>query len=275
MALFDKSKFSTKKQMHKFLIKNKEQLLVQKKLSIKHADGFPFHGASNIIFSKNKAFKSNELISDPSDDLGVSVVINTTNWFDSHEDVHIPGLWTKSLNENKNPMHVQEHKSSEFSKIIASGGDLKVYTNDTTWKDLGFNIDGTTQALMHDSIVRKNRNPYMHDQYAKGYVTNHSVGMNYVKLVFCCDNPGYGAEFEAFEKYIEYVANKDDVVANSYFWAVTEAKYREGSAVPLGSNPMTPTLENNKTQSTEPGNHSNKNNEPQKNALTKRLIHLL
>jgi len=242
--LIDKSKFNSKKELITFMVKHKSELITQKKSSIKHADGFSFLSAPNLIYNKGHALKTNEPIENPEDNLSVSVVINSSNWFDSHEDVHIPGLWTKSLKENKNPMHVQEHKSNEFNKIIASGKDLKAYTESYTWKDLGYNLEGTTEALMHDSIIRKSRNPYMHDQYAKGYVTNHSVGMQYIKLFFCCDDEEFEQEFEMYKKYIDLVTNKDDIT-DGYFWAVTEAKYLEGSAVPFGSNVMTPTIDNN------------------------------
>jgi len=248
MPLFDKSKFATKKEIIAFIVKNKDELIAQKKSIIKHADGFLFLGNANIIYNNKKAHKSNEPIENPANDLNVLAVINTTNWMDGHEDVHIPGLWTKTLQENKNNMHVQEHKSNEFNKIISSGQDLNVSAINTTWKELGYDIEGATQALMFDSIVRKSRNKYMHDQYAKGYVTNHSVGMRYVKITFCCNDSDFITDFEAWEKYFPMVANKETAEENGYFWAVTEAKLIEGSAVPAGSNPMTPTLENNNSQ---------------------------
>ena len=242
--LFDKSKFKTNKEIIAFIVKNKSELIAQKKSVVKHSDGFSFLGNANVIYNKKEAHKANEPIENPANDLKVLAVINTTNWMDGHEDVHIPGLWTKTLQENKSNMHVQEHKSNEFSKIISSGTDLNASAINTTWKELGYDIEGTTQALMFDSTVRKSRNKYMHEQYSKGYVTNHSVGMRYVKLVMCVNDSDYGAEFEAWEKYIDQVTNKETAEENGYFWAVTEAKLIEGSAVPSGSNPMTPTLEN-------------------------------
>ena len=47
------------------------------------------------------------------------------------------------------------------------------------------------------------------------------------------------------EKQRVVLTNKESII-DGYFWAVTEAKYLEGSAVPFGSNVMTPTLNNNK-----------------------------
>ena len=244
---FNKSDFSSKKELIKHIINNKAELIKHAKSLYKEADSVSFFDNINSIGRKKIVIKSNEFISDPPEILNVLAVINTTNILDSHDDVHIPGLWTKTLNENKRIKHLQEHKKG-FDYIISSHKDLKAYIETISWKNLGYNLSGNTEALMFDSSVRKERNSFMHEQYAKGYVDNHSVGMQYVKLVFCCNDSDFGAEYEAWEKYLPYVINKDDAENQGYFWAVTEAKIIEGSAVVDGSNPLTPTLENNKTK---------------------------
>lgn len=234
--LFDKSKYATKKELFKFLVDNKEQLITQKKSITKEADGISVNSLPGASFV-GKAIETDKK------EISVKAVINTTNVMDSHDDVHIQGLWDKSLRENKRIMHVQEHKSSEFDKIIASGPDLKAYTQTYTFKELGFDLEGSTDALVFDSNVKESRNKYMFDAYKNGYVNNHSVGMRYVKMAMCINDEDYPTEKEAWDKYISQVANKDEAEANGYFWAVTEAKVMEGSAVPMGSNSITPTLE--------------------------------
>jgi hypothetical protein len=116
-------------------------------------------------------------------------------------------------------------------------------TKKMSWKELGFDFDGQTEALVFDSEIGKTRNPYMFDQYARGYVKNHSVGMMYVKIQMCINSNEkyYIEEREAWDKYIGEVINRDEAEEKGYFWAVTEAKIIEGSAVPIGSNPATPT----------------------------------
>ena len=81
----------------------------------------------------------------------------------------------------------------------------------------------------------------MFDQYRKGYVKQHSVGMRYVKMVTCINDEDYPVQKENWDKYITMVANRADAEASGYFWAVLEAKVMEGSAVLFGSNCMTPT----------------------------------
>lgn len=239
-------KFDSKKELFDFLVENKQTLTAQKMNTVKFTDGI---GGINISKSKSYSTKSDNL---NEKEINVKVVINTTNILDSHKDVHIPNLWKKSLKENKRIMHLQEHKSNEFDKIIASGDDLHAYVKTMSWKSLGFEKEGNTQALIFDSVVKNSRNAYMFEQYKNGYVDNHSVGMRYVKIAMAINDKDYPTEKEVWDKYYPEIINQKDADNTGYFWAVTEAKVIEGSAVPLGSNPITPTLE----VKNEPSNHS-------------------
>jgi len=252
-------KFATKKELFDFLVKNKDTLMSQKKAITKYSEPIDFAGdVSGISIKLDNVNKANDFVENPPDNLNVLIVINTSNLLDSCMDCHIPGLWSKSLKENKSIMHLQEH-AMKFDKIIADSIDLKAFAKKYTWKELGFNFTGQTEGLTFDSIVKKSRNEFMHTQYANGYVKQHSVGMRYVKLVMCVNDASYGAEFEAWEKYYSQIINPDMADKRGYFWAVTEAKVIEGSAVPLGANYATPTLENNKNQ---PSFGTDKNIEP-------------
>jgi len=180
---------------------------------------------------------------------------------DSHDDVHIPGLWTKSLKENKDIYHDQEHRG-EFSSTIADYEDLKAYTQDFTWKELGQKWDGNTQALVFESTVKKDRNEFMFNQYKQARVRQHSVGMRYVKVALALDNKNDVAEYATWEKYIDTIVNKEQVKEQGYFFAVTEAKVIEGSAVKRGSNWVTPTLDNNMKTDNEQDTSTRINIEP-------------
>jgi hypothetical protein len=251
--------FDTLDEMIKALHQSKSTIIAQKKALLKKADAISFCIPESIA-KEEGIEKANEPIEDLSNlnELTVLAIINTTNLMDSHMDVHIPGIWKKSLSENKSIMHLQEHQM-KFDKIISDGKDLQAFTKYYNWVDLGFPYSGKTQALVFKSKVKKERNEFMFNQYGKGYVKEHSVGMNYVKIDLAINNQDYKEEFAIWEKYINKVANIEKAEEFGYFWAVTEAKVREGSAVPLGSNWATPTLENNKT---EPSKDTQKNNQP-------------
>lgn len=234
---------------------NADTMTAMKKASFKMADAC-FSDLAAVI-DATQVDKANAPVEGPLDKLRVKVAINTTNWLDSHMDVHLKGLWTKSLSENKNIMHLQEHRMA-FDSIIADGADLKAYTQLMSWKDFNQSYTGMTEALVFESNVKKEnkkpRNSFMFEQYAEGNVKNHSVGMNYVQVVMCIDDKDAGANYEMWQKYYPEIVNPEMADAKGYFWAVKEGKVREGSAVPLGSNIITDTLDNN--MKWEPGNHS-------------------
>jgi hypothetical protein len=253
----------TKDELFDFLKKNKSSLVAEKKLFGKLGEAVSY--ACPIFDKKENSFKAATTINTSEllnkDELLVKVVINTTNLLDSHCDVHMKGLWKKSLKESgKSVLHLQTHKEG-FEYIIADGmdGEIKAYVQTMSWKELGFNYKGDTEALVFESVVKKARNPFMFDQYAKGYVKFHSVGMGYVKVLMCINSEEkyYREEKENWDAYYDEVANKEAADERGYFWAVTEGKVIEGSAVVRGSNFVTPTLE----VKSEPGNHSTETEE--------------
>jgi len=233
--------FASKKELFDFLVKNQDRIIADKKASIKYADAVNFGCFST---KEGEADKANKPVTEDVDEIKVRPVINTTNLMDSHSDVHIPGLWSKSLKENKDIYHDQEHRG-EFASTISDYEDLKAYTQTFTWKELGQKWEGETQALLFESTVKQERNEFMFKQYKQARVKQHSVGMRYVKVAMAVNDKDYKEEFKTWNKYIDEIANKEDAERQGYFFAVTEAKVIEGSAVKRGSNWVTPTLDNN------------------------------
>lgn len=232
----------TGKSLFDFLVKNEAVIFQAKKSEIKKADAA--YSIPLYINDKGELISKAEVQEtqiDPTK-LKVVVVINTTNWFDSHDDVHIPGLWKKSLSDNKKTgfLLLKSHMR-DFEFIIADG--CQGEARPMSWKDVGVNLPGNTEALVFTGIIDSARNEYMFGQYQKGYVKKHSVGMQYVKMVTCINDDDYPVQKENWDKYFPMVANADEAEANGYFWAILEAKIMEGSAVVFASNCVTPTLE--------------------------------
>jgi hypothetical protein len=244
---FEIPKFKDQKALYGFLVENEDLIITSRKSAMKEAGGF-YNPASVLLdevgfglASKSEGGSGVSLLD--KDTLEIKAAINTTNMFDSHKDLHLNKMWNKSLEENKNPMHLEEHGRS-FKNIIASGEDVNVYVETVSWKSLGYNFAGKTEVLTHEIKLRKSRHPYMHEQYAKGYVNNHSVGMFYSKMLLAVnDKDDYPDQYKNWEKYIDKGINKEVAEEWGYFWAIPEAKYIEGSAVPMGSNHLTPTRE--------------------------------
>lgn len=253
---FPDMSFTDKQEMFKALRENKSALKSQKKMATKFSDAVFF--SPLIGNDKNKANKANNVDVSQINKLDLSLVINTTKVMDSHSDVHLDGTWNKSVKEKKDLYLLQEHKM-RFDSIITD--EVKASVKSFTWKELGAPYQGNTQALVFDAGVSKERHPFMFEQYAKGYVKNHSVGMRYVKLELALDSEDkYDQEEKAvWDKHISEIANKEEAQAQGYFWAVYEAKIVEGSAVPVGSNTITPVLS---TESKEAVNNTSNQIEP-------------
>lgn len=140
----------------------------------------------------------------------------------------------KEILENKDLAILKkktEIQKTDFSAIALESIE-KAYNNSIS----------KLEVLVYEAVISKTRNEEMFKQYLNGWVLNHSVGMRYMKLFFCynSDDPSYTQEKENFDKYFEQILNKDDV--GEYFWAITEAKNIEASAVVKGSNFLTPVL---------------------------------
>ena len=248
--IIDESKFATKDELVDFLVTNKKSIIMQKKAVLKYADAVSF--TTPVITKDGSEIKAEpkssvDLLKQES--IKVRVVINTTNIMDSHRDVHMKGTFKQSVKQNKSFLHLQEHES-KFGAIISDDAKASLKTYD--WVDLGYDFKGQTEALVFDSEVRADRNKFMFEQYAKGFVKNHSVGMQYINIDFAVNDDRYPTEKATWDKWISEIVNKDEAERVGYFWAVTEAKVIEGSAVVRGSNYATPTLSTKAENETEP-----------------------
>lgn len=235
---FPDKQFASKEELFKALRENKKALKTTKTISIKHSDAF---GYSVNLSSKDGADKSfsNKAEEDRNIDKAiVKFVVNSCGWFDSHYDVHLNGCWNKTASENKNFVHLQEHRAT-FDGVISQNVDTSI----EKIMIQGVKVD----ALVATSFMERKDNPKMFDRYMEDKVKEHSVGMQYIwdKLYLCIDSNHEDdkEEKENWDKYIDQVVNQEDVKNAGYFWAVAEAKAREGSAVVFGSNTQTPVLE--------------------------------
>ena len=87
--------------------------IAQKKL----ADAVAYDHTDDT-YKKIDVNKEAGLISSDPTKLSVKVVMNTTNVIDSHMDLHMPGLWTKTVSDNNFFLHLQEHEM-DFDKVIS------------------------------------------------------------------------------------------------------------------------------------------------------------
>lgn len=235
--------FESPKLMLKAMADRCDELVEIRKSAVKFSDptGLTIIGKDNAT----KELAPKEVIS-----FGdvVYPVINTTNYLDSHMDVHIPGLWKKSIKEQKNKTYLIINHDLQVGKVISQPKDVEPFTQLMPWKELGANFEGETEALIFKSKLTERSNADGFNAYKFGDPVQHSIRMIYDKMYLCID-PGKDDDAETasfnenWEKYITQVVNEDIAKRKGYFWAITEARiFKEGSMVLAGSNDITPTL---------------------------------
>lgn len=239
--------FQNAEDRRKWFNENKSLLMIEKKATLKHGD----------IATYQPTQTASKAINKDSNTLQVKSVINTIGVLDSHGDVHMAGIWNKTVKENTSPYLLQEHKMA-FDSIISDKVTPSVEV--ISWKELGVNAIGSTEALVFNSEIDKDRNPFMFNQYKNGWVRNHSVGMQYVKIKLAVNDEEMEEEYKEWKSTIDKVINKEEAERLGYYFTVYEAKMVEGSAVPMGSNSVTPTLE---AKDNEPSNDTHKQEPPQ------------
>jgi hypothetical protein len=257
---FPERQFENKEELFKALRENKTDLIATKKMTLKEADAVVF--VPPVSDNDGEVIKVDSINLTSLDKIKAELVINTTNLLDSHSDVHVKGIWKKSVKETKDPYLLQEHRM-KFDHIISDNVIPSVQVK--TWKELGFKFEGDTEALIFSATISKSRNEFMFNQYAQGFVKEHSVGMRYVSLELAINSESKfdKDEKKVWDKYIDTIANKEIADNQGYFWAVTQAKIIEGSAVVKGSNFATPTI------SVEAVKDTSTKTEPSKDTQTK------
>lgn len=234
--------FSTKADLFAALKANKGDIMAFKKATVKFSD--PVHWAiSGKTGQANKGLTPSGPIS-----YGDKVypVINTTLYLDSHDDVHINGLWDKSAAEQRGKTYLIVNHQLEVGKVVSQPKDVDIIIEEMSWKDLGASYEGETQALIFGAKLTERSNKDGFEAYKNNDPVQHSIRMQYVRLEMAINEPNdkdYAEQYAVWQKYYPMIANKERADENGYFFAVLEAKiYKEGSMVLSGSNDITPTL---------------------------------
>lgn len=169
-----------------------------------------------------------------------SIVANTYNWLDSHGDVHLSGLFAKSIQERSRRIpHLHDHKFEIGAKV---GRPISFAEVPMKWRALGWAKNGDTEVLLMETQIEKALNENVYNEYLTDQIDQHSVSMQYVKIDLAVNDENYVNEYKVWQDVLPLLGNKAQAEERGYFWAVREAKIIEVSAVLLGSNELTPTL---------------------------------
>lgn len=229
--------FKDKEDMFKELIGNKDNIFDLKKAYIKNSD-------SVNGFFVEKSLESQKSLSFVKEGF-IYAVINTTNFLDSHGDVHFPNIWNKSLKDKaKKLFYVVEHNLN-LDNVIAFPEDVNSFVKTLTWKELGFDFEGSTQVLIYEIDKSKIQIEKIKKLFEQKVSFENSVRMRYITMNLAMDtkNPEMSKSKALWDERINSIVNSDKAKEIGYFWAIDEASIeKEGSLCLFGSNSTTPVI---------------------------------
>lgn len=157
------------------------------------------------------------------------LVVNSTNILDSHDDLHINGIWNTTVKDQQGKNYLVDTHSITIDTTIVKKEHIEMFVAKVTFASLGMAYSGSTQVLVY-----KFRKDKVIDQKAKewlesGDAIQASVRMQYVSLKFALDSnaPEDKEVKKNYDDYIGSIANKDDFEYIPYFFVITEAKKRK------------------------------------------------
>jgi len=248
MNIFNKD-FANQKELFHALKDNEQTILDFKKSNVyKSIDkgqgvyNLPFFDKSNIDKS---VYKSGFIYP----------AINSTQWLDSHGDVHLKGCYKKTVKEQQGKVYYIDSHLKGLSNIITQRKDIEMFIDDVEWKLLGKNINGSTQALLFKIAEENVKSNYL-DLIKNDRDLQNSFAMRYVKIFMAVDSkdPEFKENKELFDETIETIANKELAQKQGYFFGVQElAIVGEGSLCPVigGSNSATSIIQIEPEKSTQ------------------------
>jgi hypothetical protein len=174
------------------------------------------------------------------------IVVNTTRILDSHEDLHIDGIWKKSIQDIQGKNYLVSDHDLEIESVIVRKEHIEILTAKLSFQSLGYPYDGNTEALIYK--VKKDKvKDSIKEWLDSGDSIEASVRMQYVQIAFAFDsnNPEDLEYKKTYDLYINQIANKSDFDYIPYFYAIKEAKnVKESSLVVFGSNHVTGVAKN-------------------------------
>jgi len=230
-VLFPDREFTSKEELFKELKENEKRIIELKKASIQKS----FEKGQLGLITLDKVD-----LTDTKFDIKsgyVYPVISTTNYLDSHDDVHFKGCFDNTVKDQQGKVHYTSDHELKLDNIIAWKDDVKMFVKEITWSLVGKSYSGTTQALIFEIDETKIINPKALELIKAKKDVENSIRMRYIhiKLAINSTDEGYIENKAFYDAKINEIANKEVAIERGYFWGVEELGiYKEGSLVVAG-----------------------------------------
>lgn len=170
------------------------------------------------------------------------IVVNSCWILDSHDDLHVKGIWDDDLDNMKGQNYlVADHDISILTTIVKKE-DIEIFIADVPFAALNKSYPGKTQCLIYkfrkDKIILEKAKEWLES----GSEIQASVRMMYDEIEFALDS-NHPDDKELKNKYDTYypkIANIEDIDYVYYFFIIKKARnIAESSLVIFGSNSTT------------------------------------
>jgi hypothetical protein len=225
---FPNREFATKEDLFDALVKNESKLADIKKAQIKESIGIAI---ANITDDAVKGIKGAK------DDC-VYAIVSTTNFYDSHKDVHFPKCFDKTVKDQQGTVHYALDHKLEWDSIVMWKENIRMFVSKLDWALVGKEYDGKTEAL----ILELPKDNFKRKDVLEAILTKQSDFENSIRMIYIKLKLGVNSENKEHAEQKSYydlrkgeIANFDEVEKEGYFWGVEELRiYKEASLVVAG-----------------------------------------
>lgn len=243
---FKDKEYATKEELFKDLKDNQELLIDAKKSEIQKSCD---KGESISCKTLDLLKFTDQLKGIKIDDNYYYIAVNSTKILDSHDDLHVDGIWKKSVKEIQGKNYLVADHELELMSVLARKEHIEIFTAKVPFSLIGKPYDGDTEVLIYKIAKVQIKNDVVKEWLDSGDSIEASVRMQYVTILLALDSnsPDDAIEKKNYDDYIDTIANKSDFEYIPYFFVIKEAKnVKESSLVVFGSNSSTGQINNNK-----------------------------
>jgi hypothetical protein len=268
---FSDKTFATKEELFKELRDNKDFLIESKKSLIQKSCD---KGVSVTCKSLDLLKFSDQLKGIKIDDNFYYIAVNSTRILDSHDDLHLDGIWKKSISEQQGKNYLILDHDLEVKSVVVRKEHIEIFTAKVPFALIGKPYDGDTEVLIYKVAKDKIKDVVVKEWLDSGDAIEGSVRMQYVTILLAMDSnaPEDETEKKNYDDYLQFIANKDDFEYIHYYFIIKEAKnVKEASLVVFGSNSATG-LVNNKQAEKSLENKTEPSDDTQTMEMLKQLL---
>lgn len=243
---FPDKTFSTKEDFFKELRENREIIIEAKKSIIQKSCD---KGISVSCKSLDLLKFTDQLKGIKIDDNFYYIAVNSTKILDSHEDLHVDGIWKKSIKDQQGKNYLVLDHDLSIKSVVVRKEHIEMFTAKIPFSLIGKPYDGDTEVLIYKVAKDRIKDETVKEWLDSGDSIEASVRMRYVTVLLAMDSnaPEDETEKKNYDQYFPMIANKEDFEYIYAFYVIKEAQnVKESSFVVFGSNSSTGQITNNK-----------------------------